>query len=95
MPQPFLFFTNRLDYTMQNTKENTPEINLNDYIKYLYKECISKTTDPNPEIYDQINQFVKTLEGQRSFEQFKSLNPEKIGIQKIIPTNHFKKVSQS
>lgn len=79
---------------MQNTKENTPELNLNDYIHYLYKECLSKTTEPNPKIYDQITQFVKTLEGQKGFEQFKALNPEKVGIHKKPEVNPTKKAFQ-
>ena len=80
------------DYTMQKPKENTYEPNLNDYISYLCKECLSKTTDANTKIYHQITQFVKTQEGKLGFKQFRSLNPEKVGIYKKIEVNPVNKV---
>ncbi len=81
------------DYSTPFLKENTPELNLNDYIHYLYKEVKSKITNPTPKIYDQIKQFVNSPEGQEGFEKFKYLNPDKVGIQKHNAFNPFKKVS--
>jgi hypothetical protein len=79
------------DYTTQNTKENTPELNLNDYIHYLYKELRSKITSPSPQMYDQIKQFVNSPEGQLGFEQFKTLN---LSIKKTPPQTHIKRTFQ-
>jgi|GEM_PF-3348870 hypothetical protein len=82
------------DYNTQRSKENSYTPTRTDYINYLYKECKSKLKNPQEKTYEEIIKFIQTPEGQKGFDQFQSLNPEKLGIETFIPTNPFKKVFQ-
>ncbi len=77
-------------YTMQNSN-NKSQNTKNEYINYLYQECTRKICNPNPKIYDEIIYFLETPEGQKGFEQFKTICPNKIGLITSIPKNPIKR----
>jgi hypothetical protein len=65
---------------MSRSKENYFNPQKSHFIRYLYQEGQRQGVDKNPNFYSELIKFVNTPEGQASFEQFKSIDPYRLGI---------------